>query len=199
MAIIEINLKPEDVQKASSILSGAGYHPITNRNSIEVNLNGSGEENFVYNKLRKAGIVLQEASESIASLIAKIENSDNAQAKSDWDSWASGYEFDLKNADGYDKSNARARAKKIIKARKLESKMKEETVVDQVLRIPDLYDRYSMIYNGIESSEISIEEFTQIMNALQSDESFTYFNDEVDVTPDEKHVPYFKRNQGLGR
>ncbi len=198
MAQIEIKLKPEDVQKASGILSGAGYHPITNRNSIEVNLNGSGEENFVYNKLRKAGIVLQEAEESITNLIATIENSDSAQAKTDWDSWASGYEFDLENADNYDMNNARARARKIIKDRKLESKMKEDILAD-VLGTSDPHARYRLIYEGIQSNRITFEEFVQIAGAIQSGESFTYPNDEVGVTPERDNRDYYKSAKRISK
>ncbi len=120
--------------------------------------------------------------EEVKKLISRIESSNNAQAINDWDSWSSGYDFNLAEADSYDLSNANGRAKKIIKDRKLESKMRE-SILDQVLRSADPYERYELIFNGVKRGELGLMDFSQVMGALQSGESFKYLNDEVDVTP----------------
>ncbi len=193
------------MQKASSILSGAGYHPVINRDSVEVYLNGSGEENFVYNKLRKAGIVLQEGykaptinKDTVGVMISKLQNTNHKGAQFEWEAWSSGYAFDLETADSYDLANARRKANAIfLKFGLKEAKLKEDILAD-VLGTPDPHARYKLIYEGIQSNRITFEEFVQIAGALQSGESFTFMNDEVDVTP-EKQEPYFKRNLGLGR
>ncbi len=183
MFIFEVQVPTKDKQQTISILKSAGYNPVINRDSIEVNLNQSGEKKFLQRKLKDAGIyfeILQE--ESLASKIKKLKKriaiiSKNKKAQNDWDEWASKYDFSFTKADSYDLANAKARVDKIIKDRKLEPKMKEDAL-DQVFETPDLYDKYEMIYKGIQDNTISFEEFVQIVGAIKSNEGFAFTNKE---------------------